>query len=79
LLFYQPDIVCLQEIDENEEIITKWLESHGYFYEYKSRTREKTDGCLTAFKKSRFELQESKYIEFFKDEDEVVLNRDNIA
>jgi protein angel len=55
------------------------LDDHGYFWEYKRRTREKLDGCLTAFKKSKFELQESKYIEFFVHEDEVVLNRDNIA
>ena len=59
--------------------MTKWLKDHDYFYEYKVRTRDKRDGCLTAFKKSRFELQESKYIEFFVHEDEVILNRDNIA
>ena len=63
----------------DEIILREFLTQNGYTWVYKKRTREKLDGCLTAFKTDRFELIESKYLEYYVDGNETLLNRDNVG
>ena len=79
IMYYNPDILCLQEIEKGEQIISRWLAEHGYTFSYKKRTRDRQDGCVVAYKEEMFEVRESKYLEFFVDTDDILLNRDNVA
>lgn len=69
---YDPDILCLQEVqaDHFEEFYYPELQKIGYEGLYKQKTREpmgmegKVDGCATFFRSSRFSLSEKYVIEF---------------
>lgn len=50
----------------------------GYAGLYKKRSGDKTDGCATFFKESRFTLVESKLVSFNKPEVKL-MDRDNVA
>lgn len=50
----------------------------GYHCEYKRRTGHKLDGCMVAFKKSRFSLFSSHPVEFFR-QGIPILDRDNVG
>lgn len=50
----------------------------GYHCEYKRRTGHKMDGCMVAFKKSRFTLFSSHPVEYFRP-GIPILDRDNVG
>lgn len=52
--------------------------STGYHCEYKRRTGHKLDGCMVAFKTSRFTLYSSHPVEFFR-QGIPILDRDNVG
>ena len=78
-----PDIICLQEVqfrnpDHCQEHIIPFLKSHGYTSVFKNKTGDKVDGCLTAFKKDKFSLEETCPVEY-KIDRVPVLDRDNVG
>ena len=78
-----PDIVCLQEVqfrnpDHASELILPFLTSHGYTTVVKPKTGHKDDGCLTAFRKDKFILEESCPVDYKVDR-VPVLDRDNVG
>ena len=82
-LLQWPDVICLQEVqfrnpNHAEELIIPFLSSHGYQYVMKTKTGDKVDGCLTAFKKDKFQLEESSDVEYKVDRVSV-LDRDNVG
>ena len=69
LAFQFPDIICLQEVqfhnpDHATSHIIPFLSRHGYHHVIKTKTGDKVDGCLTAFKKDKFQLEESSDVEY---------------
>ncbi|KAG7394236.1 RNA exonuclease ngl2 [Phytophthora boehmeriae] len=79
ILAYEPDIVCLQEVDHFEDFFEPKLQKAGFVGVYKRRTGETThDGCAIFIKKSKCRIVSSHPIEYFV-EDDPVLNRHNIA
>ncbi|XP_069494122.1 protein angel homolog 1 isoform X2 [Ambystoma mexicanum] len=80
LQHWDPDILCLQEVQENHyyDQLEPVLESMGFTCFYKRRTGRKTDGCATCYKHDRFSLLCASPVEFFRPGIDV-LNRDNIA
>ena len=58
--------------------ILPFLASHGYTVVVKPKTGDKDDGCLTAFRKDKFELEEECPVEY-KVERVPVLDRDNVG
>ncbi|TSL47659.1 Polypeptide N-acetylgalactosaminyltransferase 14 [Bagarius yarrelli] len=77
---HTADIMCLQEVQEDhyQKQIKPSLEQLGYHCEYKRRTGHKLDGCMVAFRKSRFTLLSSHPVEFFR-KGIPILDRDNVA
>ncbi|XP_060770188.1 protein angel homolog 2 isoform X3 [Neoarius graeffei] len=77
---HAADIMCLQEVQEDhyQKQIKPSLENLGYQCEYKRRTGRKLDGCMVAFKKSRFTLFSSHPVEYFR-QGIPVLDRDNVG
>ncbi|GAA6085883.1 protein angel homolog 2 isoform X1 [Tachysurus ichikawai] len=77
---HAADIMCLQEVQEDhyQKQIKPSLEHLGYHCEYKRRTGRKLDGCMVAFKKSRFTLSSSQPVEFFR-HGISILDRDNVG
>ena len=78
-----PDIVCLQEVqfrnpDHANELIVPFLGRHGYTTVIKPKTGQKDDGCLTAFRKDKFMLDESCPVDYKVDR-VPVLDRDNVG
>ena len=78
-----PDIVCLQEVqfrnpDHATELIVPFLGRHGYTAVVKPKTGQKDDGCLTAFRKDKFMLEESCPVDYKVDRVSV-LDRDNVG
>jgi len=78
-----PDVVCLQEVqvrrpDHAATQILPFLASHGYTVVVKPKTGDKDDGCLTAFRKDKFELEEECPVEYKVDR-VPVLDRDNVG
>ncbi|ESN98192.1 hypothetical protein HELRODRAFT_124292, partial [Helobdella robusta] len=80
LSYYQPDIICMQEVHKNEfsRFFLPELQKLGYFGLYKKRTSDKEDGCATFFKHDKFLCMSSKPMEFHCKGVEV-LNRDNVG
>lgn len=80
LIEADPDIVCLQEVQEDhlEQTLMPRLQEHGYLGLYKKRTGDKSDGCAIFFKKNQFALEGWLPVEFNKP-GVYVLNRDNIG
>lgn len=78
-----PDIVCLQEVqfrnpNHASELIVPFLARHGYTAVVKPKSGQKDDGCLTAFKKDKFVLDESCPVDYKVDR-VPVLDRDNVG
>ena len=80
LRFYNPHIVCLQEVqgDHYEADLKDVFESMGYSCLYQKRTGDKSDGCLVMFNNQSFKLLKHKKVEFFR-KDVHNLNRDNVG
>jgi len=73
ILFHQPDVVCLQEVDHMEDF-QRGLEPHGYKGYYTKRTNDRQDGCAIFWQASKLELAAASGMEF-QDHD----LRDNVA
>ncbi|KAL9985853.1 hypothetical protein ACROYT_G008302 [Oculina patagonica] len=80
LLHYNADVLCLQEVEmcHYHDWFEPKLREKGYAGVYKKRTGDKTDGCATFFKESRFTLVKSKLVSFNKPEVKL-MDRDNVA
>ncbi|KAI9290851.1 DNase I-like protein [Neoconidiobolus thromboides FSU 785] len=57
-----PDIACLQECDQFEEFYSGKLDMLGYSY-YFYKNKDKSHGCVIAFKKEKFSKIAEKSIE----------------
>ncbi|XP_036449767.1 protein angel homolog 1 isoform X1 [Colossoma macropomum] len=77
---WEPDIVCLQEVQENHflEQIHPVLTEMGYICVYKQRTGTKTDGCAVCYHGDRF-IQLSVSLLEFRRHDCELLDRDNVG
>ncbi|MED6136194.1 hypothetical protein PIB30_053753 [Stylosanthes scabra] len=73
LFGWDPDIICLQEVDKYIEL-SNILAKAGYTGSYKRRTGDTADGCAMFWKADKFRLLESESIQF-KD----IGLRDNVA
>ena len=83
LAFQCPDIICLQEVqfqhpDHANTHIIPFLSSIGYRSIIKPKTGNKDDGCLIAFSRERFLLEETFPVNY-KVERVSVLDRDNVG
>ncbi|XP_071375670.1 protein angel homolog 1 [Centroberyx affinis] len=80
ILKWAPDILCLQEVQENHynEHLHPVLLEMGYTCVYKRRTGTKTDGCVTCYRGDRFSERSVSLLEFFRPETEL-LDRDNVG
>jgi protein angel len=78
--FYNPDILCCQEINEQHyvDFFYPEMQKLGYQGAFKKRTRAMHDGCATFFKTSTFECDAFVPVEYLKT-DVPVLDRDNVA
>jgi len=76
--YYDPDILCLQEVDKDDNTIAAALQDDYHIF-YKSRTGDKGDGCMTLIKKSKYDIIERHFIEYFRDPNDPILNRDNVC
>ncbi|XP_023684188.2 protein angel homolog 1 isoform X1 [Paramormyrops kingsleyae] len=77
---WKPDIMCLQEVQENHyaEGLLPILTDRGYNCVYKRRTGTKTDGCAVCYQRSRFSQLSARLVEFRRPE-LALLDRDNVA
>ncbi|KAK7358299.1 hypothetical protein VNO77_00226 [Canavalia gladiata] len=73
LFGWDPDIICLQEVDKYVEL-SDILVKAGYAGSYKRRTGDSVDGCAMFWKTDKFRLLEGESIQF-KD----IGLRDNVA
>ncbi|XP_030247392.1 protein angel homolog 1 [Sparus aurata] len=80
ILKWSPDILCLQEVQENHyhEQLCPVLSQMGYTCVYKRRTGTKTDGCATCYRSSRFSEVSVTPLEFFRPDTEL-LDRHNVG
>ncbi|XP_070776757.1 protein angel homolog 1 [Enoplosus armatus] len=80
ILKWAPDILCLQEVQENHyhEQLYPALSQMGYTCVYKRRTGTKTDGCATCYRSSCFTEVSVTLLEFFRPEMEL-LDRHNVG
>uniref|UniRef100_UPI0037E6FFF4 protein angel homolog 1 n=1 Tax=Semicossyphus pulcher TaxID=241346 RepID=UPI0037E6FFF4 len=80
ILKWAPDILCLQEVQENHyhEQLYPVLSQMDYTCVYKRRTGTKTDGCATCYRSSRFSELSVTLLEFFRPETEL-LDRHNVG
>ncbi|KAJ1437936.1 Endonuclease/exonuclease/phosphatase [Sesbania bispinosa] len=73
LFGWDPDIICLQEVDKYFEL-SNILVKAGYAGSYKRRTGDTVDGCAMFWKADKFRLLDGESIQF-KD----IGLRDNVA
>ncbi|CAM9881810.1 unnamed protein product [Ascophyllum nodosum] len=80
IMEFQPDVVCLQEVDKTNYlgIFKPTLETVGYEGAYCQRSGSKVDGCATFVLGRRVSLVEQKNVNY-KVEGHPVLDRDNVA
>ncbi|XP_071354476.1 protein angel homolog 1 isoform X2 [Trachinotus anak] len=80
ILKWAPDILCLQEVQENHynEQLCPVLSQMGYTCVYKQRTGTKTDGCATCYRNSCFAEVSVTPVEYFRPETEL-LDRHNVG
>ncbi|GAA6213682.1 protein angel homolog 1 [Lates japonicus] len=80
ILKWAPDILCLQEVQENHyhEYLYPVLCQMGYTCVYKRRTGSKTDGCTTCYRSSCFSEVSVTPLEFFRPDTEL-LDRHNVG
>uniref|UniRef100_A0A672G702 Endonuclease/exonuclease/phosphatase domain-containing protein n=1 Tax=Salarias fasciatus TaxID=181472 RepID=A0A672G702_SALFA len=76
----QPDILCLQEVQENhyEQQLQPALSLMGYTCVFKRRTGPKPDGCATCYRGSRFVCAATTQLEYFRPETGL-LDRHNVG
>ncbi|KAL6605806.1 hypothetical protein ACP70R_041459 [Stipagrostis hirtigluma subsp. patula] len=60
---WDPDIVCLQEVDRFQDIASE-MKNRGYEGVFQGRTGEARDGCATFWKSKRLHLLEEDSIDF---------------
>ncbi|XP_075260905.1 protein angel homolog 2-like [Convolutriloba macropyga] len=80
LRFYNPHVVCMQEMNQ-EHLNGDLLEifsSMGYSIVYQPRTGDKKDGCLIMFKRKHFKLLIERKVKFFR-KGVTNLDRDNVG
>ncbi|KAK6478979.1 protein angel-like protein 1-like [Huso huso] len=77
---WEPDILCLQEAQENHfrEQLEPFLSSMGYDCAYKRRTGSKTDGCAVCYQRTKFSVVSVSLLEYFRPDTEL-LDRDNVG
>ncbi|KAG1936389.1 protein angel homolog 1 isoform X2 [Pimephales promelas] len=77
---WQPDIICLQEVQEDHfhQQMCPVLTEMGYSCIYKRRTGPKTDGCAVCYRSERFTQLSVRLLEFRRPDCEL-LDRDNVA
>ncbi|XP_026790258.3 protein angel homolog 1 [Pangasianodon hypophthalmus] len=77
---WEPDIICLQEVQENhfQEQMYPALIEMGYDCVYKRRTGNKTDGCAVCYNTKCFTQLSVRLLEFQRHECEL-LDRDNVG
>mmetsp|Transcript_3899 Transcript_3899/g.4361 ORF Transcript_3899/g.4361 Transcript_3899/m.4361 type:complete len:415 (+) Transcript_3899:2184-3428(+) len=75
------DILCLQELDEDvfQGNFGKSLKRLNYNGYYKKRTGDKDDGCAIYYKESAFSLVCDPIMIEFKQPDNPMMDRDNVA
>nr|XP_046268024.1 protein angel homolog 1 isoform X2 [Scatophagus argus] len=80
ILKWAPDILCLQEVQENHyhEQLYPALSQMGYACVYKRRTGTKTDGCAICYRSSCFLELSVTPLEFFRPETGL-LDRHNVG
>ncbi|XP_052386538.1 protein angel homolog 1 isoform X1 [Carassius gibelio] len=80
LQIWEPDIICLQEVQEDHflEQIYPVLTDMGYTCIYKRRTGTKTDGCAVCYRSNRFTQLSISLLEFRRSDCEL-LDRDNVG
>ncbi|XP_056624401.1 protein angel homolog 1 isoform X2 [Triplophysa dalaica] len=80
LRVWMPDILCLQEVQENhfQEQMYSVLIEMGYTCIYKRRTGSRTDGCALCYQSERFTQLSVNLLEFYRPDCEL-LNRDNVG
>ncbi|XP_051722867.1 protein angel homolog 1 [Ctenopharyngodon idella] len=80
LQIWQPDILCLQEVQEDHflEQMFPVLTDMGYTCIYKRRTGTKTDGCAVCYRSERFTQLSVNLLEFCRPDCEL-LDRDNVG
>ncbi|CAG7834867.1 unnamed protein product [Allacma fusca] len=76
----QPDILCLQEVEESDfyKVHEPTLFLKGYKGIYKKRTGDKQDGCAIFYKATRFSFVDKLSVEYFQPHIPL-LNRDNVG
>ncbi|KAK3563788.1 hypothetical protein QTP86_034517 [Hemibagrus guttatus] len=77
---WEPEIICLQEVQENHfhEQIYPVLIEMGYECVYKRRTGTKTDGCAVCYNTKLFTPLSVRLLEFQRHQCEL-LDRDNVS
>ncbi|KAK3537757.1 hypothetical protein QTP70_017859, partial [Hemibagrus guttatus] len=77
---WEPEIICLQEVQENHfhEQIYPVLIEMGYECVYKRRTGTKTDGCAVCYNTKLFTPLSVRLLEFQRHQCEL-LDRDNVG
>ncbi|XP_062863879.1 protein angel homolog 1-like [Trichomycterus rosablanca] len=77
---WEPDIICLQEVQENHylEQMQPALTEMGYYCVYKRRTGTKTDGCAVCYNTQLFTQLSVSLLEFQRNDCEL-LDRDNVG
>ncbi|GMQ11220.1 hypothetical protein CsSME_00053938 [Camellia sinensis var. sinensis] len=63
LIGRNPDIICLQEVDNYFDVLNI-MQKAGYIGSYKRRTGDAVDGCAIFWKADKFRLLEGESIEF---------------
>lgn len=74
LTTYLPDIICLQESDQSEEIKSV-MSKHGYSSEFFQRGGKFLDGCQCLYQQSKFELIHVENIRLNQLVSECVVNK----
>ncbi|XP_068629673.1 protein angel-like [Battus philenor] len=79
ILYLDPDILCLQEVQASHvnSFFAK-LERNGYFGVFKQKTGYQEDGCAIYFKQSMFHMEDHMSVEFYRPE-QPYLDRHNIG
>ncbi|XP_062325923.1 protein angel homolog 1 isoform X2 [Osmerus eperlanus] len=77
---WEPDILCLQEVQEShyEQHLEPALTDMGYTCVFKRRTGAKTDGCAVCYRSDRFSQQSVSLLELLRPQCPL-LDRDNVA
>lgn len=67
ILAIRPDILCLQEVQQNHiPSILKALSALNFEHIFKKKTGMKTDGCAILYNKNVFDLVEKHTVEYYQ-------------